>query len=163
MVKMNKWIILGYGNPDRGDDGVAWHLLNELLVSEGIENAELFASDITDLNGKADIWFNFQLLPEISELVAKYDRALFIDAHTGDIEEEINFQKMEPDFKHSPFTHHLAPSSCLAIAEAIAGKYPEAWLLSIRGYDFEFSRELSPKTKELSKIALQKIQELISK
>jgi len=159
---MNKWIILGYGNPDRGDDGVAWHLLNELLISEGIQKSDLFVSEITDLNGKADIWFNFQLLPEISELVAKYDRALFIDAHTGDIEEEINFEKIEPEFKNSPFTHHFSPSSCLAIAESISGSYPEAWLLSVRGYDFEFSRELSPKTKDLCKMALQKIQSLIT-
>ena len=159
---MNKWIILGYGNPDRGDDGVAWHLLNELLIGQGIHQVDLLISEITDLNGKADIWFNFQLLPEISELIAKYDRALFIDAHTGEITEEINFLKIEPDFKNSPFTHHFTPSSCLAIAESIAGRYPEAWLLSIRGFNFEFSRELSPKTKELSIIALQQIQALIS-
>jgi hydrogenase maturation protease len=159
---MNKWIILGYGNPDRGDDGVAWHLLNELLISEGIQESDLFVSEITDLNGKADIWFNFQLLPEISELVAKYDRALFIDAHTGDIEEEINFEKIEPEFKNSPFTHHFSPSSCLALAESISGKYPEAWLLSVRGYDFEFSRKLSPKTRDLCKMALQKIHSLIA-
>ena len=159
---MNKLIILGYGNPDRGDDGVAWHLLDQLLKSEGFFETDLFVSEITDLNGKADIWFNFQLLPEISELIAKYEKALFIDAHTGEIDEEINFQKIEPDFQNSPFTHHFTPSSCLALAESIAGKYPEAWLLSIKGYNFEFSRELSPKTRELSKVAMEKIQAIIS-
>ena len=33
---MKKSLIIGYGNPDREDDGVAWHILRALTVKLGL-------------------------------------------------------------------------------------------------------------------------------
>ena len=32
---MNKTLLLGYGNPDREDDGVAWHVLSRVFRALG--------------------------------------------------------------------------------------------------------------------------------
>lgn len=146
---MKKTIFIGYGNPDRGDDGVAWHLMNKVLAFAGCDQNDLFSSDVITVNADLDIWFNFQLLPEMAETIAQYERAVFIDAHTGAIKEDISFIPIEPEFQNSPFTHHFTPASCLAVAETITGRFPQSWMLSVRGYQFAFNRDLSVQTLSL--------------
>jgi hydrogenase maturation protease len=152
---MNKKILLlGYGNPDRGDDGAAWHILNQLFLDRNMPDTDLFTSDLIPLTENIDVWFNFQLLPEYTETISEYQKMVFIDAHTGEITEDLNFHKLAPAYTNSPFTHHMTPSSLLSIAESITGKYPESWMLSVRGYEFEFNCSLSPRTKELCSQAI---------
>ena len=152
---MKRTILLGYGNPDRGDDGVAWHFLHCLLRKYHKENLDLLDFEVFPLTNSVDIWFNLQLLPETSETIANYDQAIFIDAHTGEIRQDINLQIIEPKYLNSPFTHHITASTVLSLAKSIAGKYPEAWLLSIRGFEFEFDRILSKRTNQLITQALR--------
>lgn len=146
---MKSTIFIGYGNPDREDDGVAWHLLNKVLVDCRCSQTDLFSSEVIPVQAGLDIWFNFQLLPEMAETIAGYERALFIDAHTGAIEEDISYQPIEPEFQNSPFTHHFTAASCLAVAQSLSGHYPQSKMLSVRGYQFAFSRDLSARTAEL--------------
>jgi len=154
-MKENNLLLFGYGNPDRGDDGAAFHIFAHLLRKAQMDEESVFSADVVNLSARVDLIFNFQLLPEYAEIVAGYDRVIFIDAHTAEIEEEMKLQSLEPEFKHSPFTHHFSPSSCLAVAESLTGKAPKAWLLSIRGYQFGFDRELSPRTSDLVHEAIQ--------
>jgi hydrogenase maturation protease len=148
--RMNKKsLFLGYGNPDRGDDGAAWHILNQLFIDMNMPDTDLFTSDLVPLTESVDVWFNFQLLPEYVETIGVYHKVIFIDAHTGEIKDDLSFQKLAPAFANSPFTHHMTPSSLLSIAESITGKYPESWMLSVRGYEFKFDCTLSPRTQEL--------------
>ena len=149
MPMMKKNLFIGYGNPDRGDDGAAYHLFIALLNDLGKKDVDLFSSDLNSLDTNTDIMFNFQLLPEISEMIAKYQQVVFIDSHTGDIKENICYKPIEPCYQYSPFTHHFSPSSCLAVVQTLTGKHPKAWLLSIRGFQFGFNRELSVRTREL--------------
>ena len=146
---MKSTIFIGYGNPDREDDGVAWHLLNKVLADCHCSQSDLFSSDVIPVQAGLDIWFNFQLLPEMADTIADYDRALFIDAHTGAIEEDVSYYSIEPEFQNSPFTHHFTAASCLAVAQSLKGHYPASKMLSIRGYQFSFSRDLSEKTADL--------------
>lgn len=146
---MKNTILIGYGNPDREDDGVAWHLLNKVLEETGCPDRDLFSSDVLHAKAGLDIWFNFQLLPEMAETIAEYDQAVFVDAHTGEIQEDISYLPLQPAFQNSPFTHHFTPSSCLALAESIRGRYPQSWMLSVRGFQFAFSRDLSSQTAAL--------------
>lgn len=157
--QMKSTLLIGYGNPDRGDDGVAWHMLNLVLKENGSKEDDLFSSDILHVREGLDIWFNFQLLPEMAETVAAYERVIFIDAHTGEVKEEISLVRVEPQFQNSPLTHHFNPPSCLALAQSLTGKYPEAWLLSVRGYQFAFSRDLTSQTRVLVEKAWQLLSE----
>jgi len=145
---MKNNLFIGYGNPDRGDDGASYHLFIALLNDFGKKDVDLFSSDTTSLNANTDILFNFQLLPEFSEMIGQYQQVVFIDSHTGDIKENISFKSIEPKYHYSPFTHHFSPSSCLAVTQSLTGRYPKAWLLSIRGFQFGFNRELSDQTRQ---------------
>ena len=151
-------LILGFGNPDRQDDGVAWHVLRDLMVSYGLPRPETL--DIDDFLSDKNIHFQFQLqlLPEIADDLDKYDRAVFIDAHTGAVPLNVNLTEVKPEFQNSPLTHHLTANSLLAITHKIHNTHPTSILVSIRGYEFAFSQELSLQTQELVGIAVTTIQ-----
>ena len=142
-------LLMGYGNPDRGDDGAAFHILRALVRKYTNQDEDLFSSDITQLTQNTHIFYSLQLLPEYADMIAGYRVVVFIDAHTGEIEEDLRLVKVFADFKYSPFTHHFSPESSLALANSLTSRHPEGWLLSIRGYEFGFNRALSAKTNDL--------------
>jgi hydrogenase maturation protease len=162
MKKREKTIILGYGNPDRSDDGVAWYVLEGIAKRFGQPFVyESIEAGLVNLSKDTHLWFNLQLIPEVAEELTDYQQAIFIDAHTAEIEEEIKISPIEPEFQNSPFTHHLTAATCLSLAKTLYGKYPHSMLISIRGYDFSFSHSLSQKTKELAEKAIEMILELL--
>ena len=146
-------LLLGYGNIDRQDDGVAWHILR-LVASRLQADLPLYPKEThIELNPLVAVHFELQLTPEISELVAGYSRVAFIDAHTGRVEQSVYHENLQPEFVTSPFTHHLTPSTCLSLAETIYEKVPTAILVSVRGYEFGFARSLSSRTMEHAEVA----------
>lgn len=150
-------LILGFGNADRQDDGVAWHILNRLAIRLGWP-ASLSPDEGFQLSGNfPDLLFTLQLTPEMAETIGQYDRVCFVDAHTGNVPEEVNVAPVREEFKSSPFTHHMTPATLLALAGTLYGKHPEALLVSVRGYAFEFERSLSKKTDEIAGQAVEAI------
>ena len=145
---MNRTLLIGYGNPDREDDGVAWHILRALTIKLGLPAPDSYEEEFPQ-NSRVDFAFYLQLTPEMAEDIAAYDHVCFVDAHTGNIPESVRLIDVESDFQRSPFTHHLTPQSLISICETLYGKKPDAALLSVRGYQFLFSRELSEETKAL--------------
>lgn len=145
---MKQALILGYGNPDRQDDGVAWHILRAVAQKRGLpvqdSYEELFPED-----ERLDFVFALQLTPEMAEEIQSYPHVCFVDAHTGNIPEPVRLVQVQSEFQASPFTHHLTPPSLLSICETIYGHRPEAALLSVRGYYFGLSQELSEETARL--------------
>jgi Ni,Fe-hydrogenase maturation factor len=104
-----------------------------------------------------DLMFALQLYPEMAELLAGYARICFIDAHTGAVPEEVHFEELTAQHQSSPFTHHLTAVSLLSLAQDIYLARPEAILISVRGYSFQFKRQLSPATSLLAENAVQRI------
>lgn len=153
---MNPTLVLGYGNPDRQDDGVAWHVLHALALRLGLPAPDSYEDEFPP-NDRLDFAFYLQLTPEMAEQIAPYARVCFVDAHTGSIAENVQLLPVAGQFQHSPFTHHLTPQSLLSMCQSLYGKTPQAVLLSLRGYQFEFERQLSPATAALLPDALEKI------
>ena len=145
---MKKFLLLGYGNPDREDDGVAWHILRALTVKMGLSAPDSYESDFPE-DPQVDFAFHLQLTPEMAEDIAQYEYVCFVDAHTGNIPEEVRIIDVESDFQKSPFTHHLTAQSLMSICETVYHRKPDAALLSVRGYQFLFSRLLSTPTAAL--------------
>ena len=141
-------MILGYGNPDREDDGVAWHILRALTIKLGLQSPESYEDEFPE-SSLIDFAFYLQLTPEMAEDISEYQHVCFVDAHTGNIPEPIRLIDVESEFQHSPFTHHLTPQSLLSMCETIYKKKPDAVLLSVLGHRFLFSRELSHETANL--------------
>jgi hydrogenase maturation protease len=146
-------LILGYGNPDREDDGVAWHILRALMVRLGLPAPESYEDEFPE-SQRIDFAFHLQLTPEMAEDISLYQYVCFVDAHTGDVPEPVRLLDVESEFQASPFTHHLRPQSLLSMCETIYGRKPEAALLSVLGHRFLFSRQLSEETEELVPEAL---------
>ncbi len=153
----SKTLIIGYGNPDRQDDGVAWHVLRGIAAHFGIEQPGEEFPDICDPTGKLYLRYLLQLVPELAEDIAGFAKVCFIDAHTADNPEEIRAIKLEPRYRSSPFTHHLTPESLLEISQTIYHACPKALLVSIKGYQFEFSNTLSERAAALVPEAVQTI------
>lgn len=158
---MKKLLIIGYGNPDREDDGVAWHILHALTIKLGLISPESYEDEFPEFD-TVNFAFYLQLTPEMAEDVSAYEYVCFIDAHTGNIPEPIRLITVESEFQHSPFTHHLTPQSLLSMCETLYGQKPDAALLSVRGHRFLFSRELSRETAALVPQAVELIWEWLN-
>lgn len=158
---MRKLLILGYGNPDREDDGVAWHILHALTTKLGLPAPDSYEDEFPE-SAHIDFEFQLQLTPEMAEDIASYPYVCFIDAHTGSIPEPIRLIAVESEFQNSPFTHHLTPQSLMSMCENIYGKRPDAALLSVLGHRFLFTRELSPETARLVPEAVELIWDWIT-
>jgi hydrogenase maturation protease len=147
---MDKVLIIGYGNPDREDDGVAWHILQRLSQRLGRGELDPESGGLDQLGQSPDLLFVLQLTPELADLMAEYDGVCFVDAHTGDYPEALRIDQIGAEFQASPFTHHMTPQTCLALAETLHGHAPAGTVVSIKGYQFGFSHRLSPETDALA-------------
>ena len=153
--------MIGYGNPDREDDGVAWHILRALMIKLGLPSPESYEDEFPE-SALMDFAFYLQLTPEMAEDISAYPYVCFIDAHTGNIPESVRLIPVESEFQRSPFTHHLTPQSLLSMCQTIYGKKPDAALLSVLGHRFLFSRQLSEETAKLVPQAVKSIWEWLN-
>jgi hydrogenase maturation protease len=150
-------LCLGYGNPDREDDGVAWHILSRLAAKMKIPFPYTVDEFEFTPGGKVDLVYSLQLYPELAEIISQYPRLCFIDAHTGSVPEEIHQENLRPAQQTSPFTHHLSPATLLDLVQTIYHQNPPSILVSVRGYSFKFTQQLSHKTNLLADLAVKQI------
>ena len=155
-------LVIGYGNPDRQDDGVGWHILRNLAQRVGESIPDDPGASIEVESDTVDLLFILQIYPELAETISHYDRVCFVDAHTADIPEKISWITLSPEYEKSPLTHHMSPRTVLSISATIYETIPEAILVSVRGFHFEFERELSPQTAKLAEAATEQIWDWIN-
>jgi len=143
---MPRTIIIGYGNVDRADDGVAFHIVRGLRRALG--QPELTEDHEGDeiLGQEPDSIFVPQLVPELMDIVSAYERIIFVDAHTGPGDEPIRCERLRPTTDAQLFSHHLTPGTFLAFLEILYHRTPESFLVSVRAEKFDFSALLSPRT-----------------
>jgi len=141
---MARTLIIGYGNLDRTDDGVAFYVVNALRQRLGQQPLSPDETGSEQLTGERDSVFLRQLQPEWMETCASYDQVIFIDAHVHENTAELACVPVQSEYVPSPFTHHMTPPTFLALTQALYGREPAGRLLSIRGHDFDFHRGLSP-------------------
>ncbi|MCX8095292.1 MAG: hydrogenase maturation protease [Caldisericia bacterium] len=123
-----KVILVGFGNEYRRDDGLGIKLL-DLIEDEKVKKIK-----VQELS--------YSLIDDIKD----YDIVIFIDASIEG--KDVNLKKIEKTQKFSPLTHHLPPEELLIWAEFINKKHYDFYLLSIRGYDFDFGEEISEEGKK---------------
>lgn len=122
-------LILGWGNPGRGDDGLGPEFVRAML--------EL------DLPGVATD-SDYQLQVEDAAAVARFSRVVFVDADRRGAEPFWLDRLWPQDGALSYSTHSVSPATVLALARDLFEAEPEAWILGIRGYEFdEFREQLS--------------------
>ena len=131
-------LVLGYGNPGRGDDGLG------PAVAVAID--QLGLRNVTAYD-------NYQLNIEDAMEVAEHDVVWFVDAaKTGPSPYSVS--GLAPVGTVDFTSHIMRPQTVLAIAQQCYGKVPPAFLLGIRGYAFEFVEELTPGAADNLRTAL---------
>ena len=119
-------LVIGIGNPLRGDDGVGWRLAAEL----GPPHRSCQ-----------------QLAPETAALLAPVQRVLFVDACCGEPCQPqlipLATANAHVAVAGPGLAHHLTPAALLAISQQLYGHTPSAWQLLIPATDLSHGDALS--------------------
>ncbi|HDS29811.1 MAG TPA: hydrogenase maturation protease [Firmicutes bacterium] len=142
-----KTLIIGYGNPGREDDGIG------PAVADAVEKLNL--KDIT-------VDSDYQLNIEYAHDVSKFDLVIFVDA-SRECDEPFEMKKIQPALQITFTTHSINAESVLALCGDLYGKYPDAYMLAVRGYSFEMKEGLSDKAMKNTQKAVEFLAEFIGK
>lgn len=142
-------LVYGYGNPGRQDDGAGVMLaekLDEWIVSRKLEGVH------TDTN--------YQLNLEDAATVSQYDLVIFADAS----HEEMDDFRMEPLVASNrvEFTmHSVTPAFILHLSREVFNHEPQAFLMHIKGYEWEFMAGMTEEAERNLLSALHFLQDFI--
>jgi len=143
--------IIGYGNPQRGDDGLGPWVVNQ---------AEKAMPD------RDRVFFHtcHQLLPDPVDELAWARSVVFVDATVEILPEGRRWEKVRPSLDVAPYiTHSVKPDYFLGLLELIYGRRPEGWLVSIQGDDFEMGQGISPEAKQRARRVVTELIGFVSK
>ncbi|MGD8397689.1 MAG: hydrogenase maturation protease [Anaerolineae bacterium] len=143
---MMRALVLGFGNLDRQDDGVAYDVINGLRHRLGKEPLDEGAMGPEEIVAGIDAVFVRQLEPGLMDLAAGYDRVVFVDAHVQPDLEGVSRTQVQPELTVSAFTHHMTPQTFLAWLGVLHRRRPAGFIVSVRGHSFDFGRGLSQST-----------------
>lgn len=129
-------LVYGYGNPGRQDDALGNEMVK--LIQEWLDEHELKCMS-TDSN--------YQLNIEDADKISEYDVVVFVDATLEGIH-EYKFAKLEPQDDKVEFTMHaVSPSYVLHLSNKLFKKQPEAYVLAIKGYEWDLKEGLTDNAK----------------
>jgi hydrogenase maturation protease len=139
------WLIIGYGNTLRSDDGV------------GYKVAEAVAT--WNLNRVRSISVH-QLTPDLAELITHTHTVIFVDAviNASLTSPAIAIKQLKPSDRLLYTHHHVDPASLLTLTHLLYGCSPIAYQILIPAIQFEFGDLLSSITQASYQLALHQIQ-----
>jgi hydrogenase maturation protease len=135
-------LVIGYGNELRRDDGV------------GPRAARAVAA--WQLPGVAGVAAH-QLTPEVAELIGEAEGVVFVDAGPHDA---VRTRPIVPSWAAQVLGHTGEPRELLALAEALYGRRPEAWLITLPAPELGFGEGLSATAEHGLTEALRQIRTL---
>ena len=140
-------LVLGIGNESRGDDALA-----PLLV-RGLEGW-------AETAGRVELIEDYQLQVEhVTDLIGR-SAVLFVDADMS-CTEPFHFSEITAEKDSSYTSHVMTPFALLHTYRQVYGiDAPPAFLLRIRGYDFELGNPLSDKAAANLEVATRLVREL---
>lgn len=152
---MPRTLIIGYGNPLRGDDGVGCRAA-ELLAEGGGETPPLPAGDVEALACH-------QLTPELALRIAEADRLILIDACAFGEPGTITEQTLAPQQADATsLTHHVDAAGLLAMSQILYGRAPAATLFTVSGGSFDYGETLTPPVTAALPAVLARIRALVT-
>ena len=123
-------LIVGYGNPLRSDDGVGQAVARAFVGDGAIDGIEAIACH--------------QLTPEFAELFAAAERVVLVDATACGEAGGVSVMALQAGpGRPSRLGHHVEPSELLAMAQALYGRAPEAYLVTVGAGSLELGEFLS--------------------
>jgi hydrogenase maturation protease len=149
--KQTKILIYGYGNPGRQDDGLGIELVEEIdrwCTENGLDHV------YTDSN--------YQLNLEDASEISGYDVVIFADASREEIR-DFCLDPLTPSDKTEFSMHAVSPAFILHLSESVFHHEPEAYLLHIRGYEWEFMAGMTEKARTNLAGAVEYIKDFVKK
>jgi hydrogenase maturation protease len=128
---MTNALVIGIGNPLRGDDGAGALLAEQAAVMTAAHGARPVAVRSVQ-----------QLTPELAAELAGLDAVLFIDAWAGADGGQAALVAVHPVIA-TPRSHHLEPGALLTLAQTLYGHAPRAHLLRVPAQAFGHGIALS--------------------
>jgi hydrogenase maturation protease len=123
-------LIVGYGNPLRGDDGVGQAVARAFANEAAIDGVDAIACH--------------QLTPELAERFAAAARVVLIDAAAGRAAGRVSVTPLHPaPAPASTLGHHVEPSQLLHMAQRLYGRSPEAYLVTVGASSLALGEGLS--------------------
>ncbi len=126
-------VVIGYGNPGRGDDALGPECLRQLQSLQSARQAWPAMEFIEDL----------QLNPEYAVDLLDRELVLFIDAHVS-CPPPFVFTSLEAARDASYSSHVMSPAAVIHVyQEVYARAAPASFLLSVRGEAFDLGAPMS--------------------
>lgn len=142
------FLVIGYGNTLRHDDAVG-SLVAEEVAKWG--HPEVLTIAV------------FQLTPELAANLATARTAIFVDARIDDSDAGARVEAIRPLADASgSLVHAITPEFLLRLSQAVYGRCPRAWLVSVPTQDFSFGEGLSAVAEQGVKDALKAIESLFN-
>jgi hydrogenase maturation protease len=147
-MTQNVVLVLGYGNPARGDDGLG------PALAEAIAALRLSGVSVDS---------DYQLTIEDAAAAAEHRYVIFVDADASG-PEPFDFRAVQPDRSAASFSSHsVSPEAVLALARELPNAGAEGYVLAIRGYEFgAFQERLSEKAQANLERAVQFLAEALA-
>jgi hydrogenase maturation protease len=146
MPPKNDVVVIGYGNELRGDDGIGPRLAVEI--------------DRRNWPGVRTVAVS-QLTPDLARVLADVRLAIFLDAGVPAEGEPVRVLRVEAGGSSSTLTHTGDPRALLGLAQALYGRAPEAWLVTVAGEDFGLGEHLSAAALRHMSTALERVESLV--
>lgn len=147
-----KILVYGYGNPGRQDDGLGIQLVNELETWAREKGIDQVCFDT-----------NYQLNIEDAEIISNYDMVIFADASVEEMASGVALTSVSGENELTFTTHAASPGYIVHLCRKLFEKVPKAYLLHLKGYEWEFKEGLSHKAQVNLGEAKVMMKEILSK
>jgi hydrogenase maturation protease len=147
------FVVIGYGNPDKGDDAIGQKVVAQL---QELKTPNLEAYSVN------------QLTPELSSKLARASVAIFVDACKLKNTDTVQVKPLDACGTETTgsalpgFGHSCSPCSLLALTQSVYGHFPKAWWVEVPANDFTAGQPLSDLAEQGVDQALRTIASLMS-
>ena len=130
-----EWLIIGYGNPLRHDDGAGAAVVESLSCVVELKHAHLLTVQ--------------QLTPELAQPLSTAHHAIFIDAAVDVPAGELRCAPIHELASRDGAIAHCADPACLLwLARQTFGSSPASYLITIGAGDLSVGEGLSPAVRD---------------
>ncbi len=133
MSAQKKILIYGFGNPGRMDDGLGNAFTDKVEEWARVQSHTTIVCDS-----------NYQLNVEDALEISTYDIVVFADATVEEHVESFRLDPLDPEQDTVKYTLHAAsPGYILELCNELYGKFPETWLMRMKGYEWDFKEGMT--------------------